>query len=57
MAKEHSEKADPPDAYILWLATEIATALEDPRPNIPHEDVMAEMEAAIENCWREHDLG
>lgn len=34
-------------AYNQWLAAEIQEAIDDPRPNIPHEDVMAEMDADI----------
>ena len=35
------------DAYTRWLAAEIQAAVDDPRPSIPHEEVMAEMEAEI----------
>jgi hypothetical protein len=34
-------------AYSEWLAAEIQAAIDDPRPRIPHEEVMAEMEADI----------
>lgn len=34
-------------AYDKWLAAEIQAAIDDPRPNIPHEEVMAEMWAEI----------
>jgi len=33
--------------YDKWLAAEIQAAIDDPRPNIPHEEVMAEMRADI----------
>lgn len=33
--------------YTAWLAAEIQAAIDDPRPSIPHEEVMAEMEAEI----------
>lgn len=33
--------------YTAWLAAEIQAAIDDPRPSIPHEAVMAEMEAEI----------
>lgn len=29
--------------YTRWLAAEIQAAIDDPRPNIPHEEVMAQM--------------
>lgn len=35
------------DAYDRWLATEIQAAIDDPRPSIPHEEVMARMDAEI----------
>lgn len=34
-------------AYAAWLAQEVQDAIDDPRPSIPHEVVMAEMEAEI----------
>lgn len=33
--------------YTAWLAAEIQAAIDDPRPSIPNEAVMAEMEAEI----------
>lgn len=35
------------DAYSRWLAAEIQAAIDDPRPSIPHEEVMAELNATI----------
>lgn len=34
-------------AYNQWLAAEIQASIDDPRPNIPHDEVMAEMDADI----------
>lgn len=34
-------------AYNRWIAAEIQAAIDDPRPDIPHEEVMAEMNAII----------
>ena len=34
-------------AYNQWLAAEVQDAIDDPRPNISHDDVMAEMDADI----------
>ena len=34
-------------AYNSWLAGEIQASIDDPRPNIPHDEVMAEMDADI----------
>lgn len=34
-------------AYNQWLATEIQEAIDDPRPSVPHDEVMARMDARI----------
>lgn len=34
-------------AYTRWLAAEIQESIDDPRPSIPHDEVMAEMGAGI----------
>lgn len=34
-------------AYNRWVAAEIVAALDDPRPTVPHEDVMRRMEARL----------
>jgi len=34
-------------AYNQWLAAEIQAAIDDPRPSIPHDEVMARMDARI----------
>lgn len=41
-------------AYSQWLAAEIQDALDDPRPNISHDDLMAEIEADIAAMEAEH---
>ena len=40
-------KAHEAAAYNEWLAAEIQEALDDPRPSIPHDEVMARMDARI----------
>lgn len=35
-------------AYDEWLRSKVQAALDDPRPSIPHDQVMAEMRALIE---------
>jgi len=47
-------KAHEAAAYNEWLAAEIQDAIDDPRPNIPHEEVMAEMDADIAALVAEH---
>ena len=34
-------------AYNQWLAGEIQVSIDDPRPSIPHDEVMSEMDADI----------
>jgi hypothetical protein len=34
-------------AYSKWLAAEIQEAIDDPRPSIPHDEVMADMDTEI----------
>lgn len=34
-------------AYNQWLAGEIQASVDDPRPNIPHHEVIADMDADI----------
>lgn len=34
-------------AYTKWLAAEIQQSIDDPRPNIPHDEVMGRMDARI----------
>jgi hypothetical protein len=34
-------------AYNQWLAAEIQEAVDDPRPSVPHDEVMARMNARI----------
>ena len=34
-------------AYNQWLAGEIQASIDDPRPSIPHDEVMSEMDADI----------
>lgn len=35
------------EKHTAWLAAEIQAAIDDPRPSIPHEEVMARMDAQI----------
>jgi hypothetical protein len=47
-------KAHQAAAYTEWLAAEIQESIDDPRPNISHDDVMAEMDADIAVLMAEH---
>src|SRR5574337_1616618 len=44
---EAMRKAHQAAAYSTWLATEIQEAIDDSRPSIPHDEVMARMNARI----------
>jgi hypothetical protein len=35
------------EAYDVWFRARVQEALDDPRPGIPHDQVMAEMKAII----------
>lgn len=40
-------------SYTAWLQAKVAASLADPRPAIPHDEVMAEMDALIERIATE----
>ncbi|MFT4241438.1 MAG: stability determinant [Acidovorax sp.] len=42
------ETAEQEANYTAWLKAKAATSLADPRPTIPHDEVMAEMDALID---------
>ena len=44
------------EKHTAWLAAEIQAAIDDPRPNIPHDDVMDEMDAEIA-AWSTNQRG
>lgn len=51
---EAMRKAHQAAAYNTWLATEIQASIDDPRPGIPHDEVMAEMDAEVAALSAEH---
>jgi len=40
------------DSYDRWFRARVEAALKDDRPRIPHDQVMAEMEAIIQAAER-----
>jgi hypothetical protein len=40
--------AEEADAYDAWFRAKVDASLADPRPGIPHDQVMAEMHAIID---------
>lgn len=41
------ETQDQADSYDLWLRAKVQAAIDDSRPRIPHDQVMARMDARI----------
>lgn len=41
------ETEEPEASYTAWLQAKVAASLADPRPAIPHDEVMSEMDALI----------
>ena len=41
-----SEEAE---AYARWFRAKVQESLDDPRPNVPHDEVMAEMRQLLED--------
>ena len=44
-------------SYDRWFRAKVQASLDDPRPNIPHDQVMAEMRALIESKRKKRDAG
>ena len=42
------------EAYDRWFRAKVARSLADTRPTIPHDQVMAEMDAIIEGAEKRH---
>lgn len=50
------ETQEQADSYDRWFRQRVEASLADPRPGIPHDDVMAEMRALLETK-RRHAVG
>ncbi|NRR33006.1 antitoxin [Oxalobacteraceae bacterium] len=46
--------AEEAEAYDRWYRAKVQASLDDPRPSIPHEQVMAEMDELIEALRNAH---
>lgn len=44
-------------SYDRWLRAKVQASLDDPSPNVPHDQVMADMRALIESKRNKHDAG
>lgn len=43
--------------YDRWFRAKVQASLDDPRPSIPHNQVMAEMRALLESKRNKRDAG
>jgi len=44
-------------SYTDWLRAKVQSALDDPRPRIPHAEAMARIRRSIEEVAREQEQG
>ncbi len=44
------------EAYDRWFRARVQASLDDPRPNIPHDEVIAEMRRLVEDRRHEKDV-
>jgi hypothetical protein len=44
-------------SYDRWFRAKVQASLDDPRPSIPHDQVMAEMRALLEAKRKQRDAG
>lgn len=42
------ETIDQETSYAAWLRAKVAASLADPRPAVPHDEVMAELDGLID---------
>jgi hypothetical protein len=63
MSKEFSpivsefESAEQEASYNEWLKAKVKASIEDPRPSIPHDQVMAEMRELLESKVKVRNAG
>jgi len=50
------ETQEQEEKYTAWLKAKLQASLDDPRPGVPHDQVMAEMEAIILAAEERHRL-
>lgn len=48
------ETEEQASSYDRWFRAKVQAAIDDPRPGIPHDQVMAEMEAIIAEAEAKH---
>ena len=45
--------ADEAQAYERWFRAQVQASLDDPRPSVPHDQVMAELDQVIAEAERQ----
>lgn len=54
--RAYVEEREPKDPdYDWWFRTQVRAAIDDPRPSVPHDTVMARTRAVIDRIAREKD--
>lgn len=48
--------ADEAQAYERWFRAQVQASLDDPRPSVPHDQVMAELDQVIAEAERQQKL-
>jgi hypothetical protein len=43
------ETQEQEDSYVAWVKAKLQASLDDPRPNVPHDQVMAKARALLES--------
>lgn len=51
----HADTEEQADSYDRWFRAKVQAALDDQSPGIPHDEVMAEMQALIESKLKKGD--
>ena len=44
-------------SYDRWFSAKVQASLDDPRPNVPHDHVLADMRSLIEAKRNKRDAG
>ena len=44
-------------SYDRWFRAKVQASLDDPSPNVPHDQVMADMHAVLESKRQKQDVG
>lgn len=51
------ETQEQADSYDRWFRERVQRSLDDPRPNVPHDEAMARVRALIEGKKRRYAAG